>query len=283
MAWAAAAPYAIGALGSVASSLIGGNAENKGIATANEANAQATRENIEFQKEMSNTAIQRRVNDLKQAGLNPMLAYQQGGASAPTGAVAHYENEKAGTANSASQIAGTLISTMNMDKQRELLQAQADAAIAAGKQASAQAANISAATKLADGIRDNLITQSGIATDKARNEELMTQYETEISAMNKQTAQRTLEWTIDNAKMDWQNRKSDQEFEKSPVGRIINMLGDAAGVAGPIASIIRMFLPHTETTDHSGGYSDVTHTDSKGRTSQTTTDHGPSTRTTRRR
>lgn len=60
----------------------------KGQKETNELNSAEAAKNRDFQKEMSSTSYQRAVKDLQAAGLNPMLAYSQGGSSSPGGATA---------------------------------------------------------------------------------------------------------------------------------------------------------------------------------------------------
>lgn len=57
-----------------------------------EFNSLEAQKSRDWSERMSNTAYQRAVIDLQKAGLNPILAYQQGGASSPSSATASGQN-----------------------------------------------------------------------------------------------------------------------------------------------------------------------------------------------
>jgi len=92
----------------------------------NNTNIKLGREQMAFQEEMSSSAYQRGVQDMKKAGLNPMLAYSQGGASTPMGSMPQVKNpvEAAGnTGQAAASIITALQGIQQSQAQTEQLEA----------------------------------------------------------------------------------------------------------------------------------------------------------------
>lgn len=96
-------PAIIGGVATIGSALIGGH----GQAQANAANAHQAQQNRDFQERMRATQYQTAVEDMRKAGLNPALAYQQGGAGNVSGATATAQNTAAGAADSAAAAINT--------------------------------------------------------------------------------------------------------------------------------------------------------------------------------
>lgn len=108
------------ALASVASGVAG----YLGQKSANKQNLKIAREQMDFQKEMSSTAYQRSMKDMRAAGLNPILAYKQGGASTPSGASATMQNSVAAGMDAFNKTTNSAIALKKQSKDLELLNAQ---------------------------------------------------------------------------------------------------------------------------------------------------------------
>lgn len=133
----------IGALGDM---LMGGWQSDEAEFARNHS-AQQAAQSRQWQEQMSNTAYQRGTADMKAAGLNPMLAYSQGGASTPGGAMGQSHGANI-TANPFRHVGPTTAAQIrNIDAQTE--------------KADAEAQEIKARTPTHEVTRENLRQQIG--------------------------------------------------------------------------------------------------------------------------
>lgn len=116
----------------------------RGQDKANKQNIALAREQMAFQERMSGSAYQRSMKDMKLAGLNPMLAYQQGGASSPGGASATMENVMAPAVSSAMHARRLSADLKMINTQVKNVEAQTIERLALGREANSRAVKLHA-------------------------------------------------------------------------------------------------------------------------------------------
>lgn len=161
MSWEQIAAAASGPIGAGISAIGTASANETNLKIAEDTRAFNAREasiNRDWQQGMSNTAYQRAMRDMKEAGLNPMLAFSQGGAATTGGAAASasnaapMQNELAEVGEAAQKTISSALQTEQLKKGLEQQDAaiQLDKADTALKEKQTEIATANARTAAAD-------------------------------------------------------------------------------------------------------------------------------------
>lgn len=203
---------------------------------ANRTNIQLQREQQAWEQMMSNTAMQRRVADLKAAGLNPMLAAGTPGASTPSVAPANVQPTYRG--GTAQNLLGAMLMTEQVHQMR------------------AQTANISAQTRstnldtdIREGLADLETTAKGkdferkimgLDIEEAKERVRSMQVHSDLTAKQADQLDRTVEYIVKQLKA------------KAEIGELdaaaVQRLADFGLIeAGKMKDVIKIILDFVRT------------------------------------
>lgn len=198
-----------GVVGSLVSSLGAAGLAYAGQKKANKANIASAREQMAFQERTSNTQYQRTMDDMRKAGLNPILAAKLGGAGIPPGAMASSQSDTAAASSEVGRLSASAMEAKRM--KYEIERAKSDAMTAASDASFRSEINA---------------RQSGL---------LMAQQYAQLASAKQASA------TAHNLDLDSSGKRAEADFYNSVFGRATKYLEKILPIASGSADVAKVF------------------------------------------